>query len=133
MDVFSPRLLLGLFARLRFGNSRSVAFYLGLTPRQVQSGDQDPERRIHKAGALRYLLVQCAQRVLGPFGPDSDLRRWGQALARRGRKNAKKRAVVAVARKLAVLLHRLWVSGEVYEPIRTATVGRAPASLSRSV
>jgi transposase len=66
MDVFSPRLLLGLFARLRFGNSRSVAFYLGLTPRQVQSGDQDPERRIHKAGALRYLLVQCAQRVLGP-------------------------------------------------------------------
>jgi transposase len=58
--------------------------------------------------------------VLGPFGEDSDLRRWGQKLAARGGKNAKKRAVVAVARKLAVLLHRLWVSGEVYEPLRNS-------------
>jgi hypothetical protein len=57
---------------------------------------------------------------LGPFGKDSDLRRWGQRLAERGGKNAKKRAVVAVARKLAVLLHRLWVSGEVYEPLRNS-------------
>jgi transposase len=128
--ITALRYILTLEDPLRFRTSRSVAFYLGLTPRQVQSGDQDPERHIHKAGdqALRYLLVQCAQRVLGPFGPDSDLRRWGLALACRGRKNAKKRAVVAVARKLAVLLHRLWVSGEVYEPIRTATVG----TLSRS-
>jgi transposase len=64
------------------------------------------------------LMVQGAHYILGPFGEDSDLRRWGQKLAERGRKNAKKRAVVAVARKLAVLLQRLWVSGEVYEPLR---------------
>jgi hypothetical protein len=57
---------------------------------------------------------------LGPFGADSDLRRWGLKLAARGGKNGKKRAVVAVARKLAVLLHRLWVSGEVYEPLRNS-------------
>ena len=63
---------------------------------------------------LRTLLVQGAHYILGPFGEDSDLRRWGKKLAERGGKNAKKRAVVAVARKLAVLLHRLWVSGEVY-------------------
>jgi transposase len=69
---------------------------------------------------LRTLLVQGAHYILGPFGEDSDLRRWGQKLAARGGKNAKKRAVVAVARKLAVLLHRLWVSGEVYEPLRNS-------------
>jgi len=64
--------------------------------------------------------VQGAHYILGPFGEDSDLRRWGQKLAARGGKNGKKRAVVAVARKLAVLLHRLWVSGEVYEPLRNS-------------
>ena len=63
-------------------------------------------------------MVQGAHYILGPFGQDSDLRRWGLKLAERGGKNAKKRAVVAVARKLAVLLHKLWVSGEVYEPLR---------------
>ena len=63
-------------------------------------------------------LSAAAHYILGPFGEDSDLRRWGLRLAERGGKNAKKRAVVAVARKLAVLLHRLWVSGEVYEPLR---------------
>jgi transposase len=66
---------------------------------------------------VRKLLVQCAHHILGPFGPDSDLRRWGLGLAKGG-KNAKKRALVAVARKLAVLLPKLWVSGEVYEPLR---------------
>jgi transposase len=66
---------------------------------------------------VRKLLVQCAHHILGPFGQDSDLRRWGLELAARGGKNAKKRALVAVARKLAVLLHKLWVSGEVYEPL----------------
>jgi len=82
----------------------------------------DPELRITKAGdrRLRRLLVQAAQYILGPFGPDTDLRRWGLELASRGRKNAKKRAVVAVARKLAVLMHRLWVTAEVYEPLRQA-------------
>ena len=69
---------------------------------------------------LRTMLVQGAHYILGPFGADSDLRRWGLKLAARGGKSAKKRAVVAVARKLAVLLHRLWVSGEVYEPLRNS-------------
>ncbi len=104
----------------RFRKSRSLGAYLGLQPRRSQSGDKDPELRITKAGDadLRRLLVNGAHYVLGPFGPDTDLRRWGLALAARGRKNAKKRALVAVARKLAVLLHRLWVTGEVYEPLR---------------
>jgi len=69
---------------------------------------------------LRTMLVQGAHYILGPFGEDSDLRRWGLKLAARGGKSAKKRAVVAVARKLAVLLHRLWVSGEVYEPLHNS-------------
>ena len=69
---------------------------------------------------LRRLLVGSAQYILGPFGPDCDLRRWGLKLAARGGKNAKKRAVVAVARKLAVLLHRLWVTGAGYDPFRNA-------------
>jgi len=104
----------------RFKSSRAIGPYLGLRPRQSQSGDQDPELRITKAGDtdLRRLLVGSAHYILGPFGPDTDLRRWGLALAARGKKNAKKRAVVAVARKLAVLLHRLWVTAEVYEPLR---------------
>ena len=66
---------------------------------------------------LRTLLVQGAQHILGPFGPDCDLRRWGLKLAERGGRNSKKRAIVATARKLAVLLHHLWVSGEVYKPL----------------
>ena len=63
-------------------------------------------------------MVQGAHYILGPFGQDSDL--WlGIEAGRVGGKNAKKRAVVAVARKLAVLLHKLWVSGEDYEPLRS--------------
>jgi transposase len=105
----------------RFRKSRALGAYVGLQPRRSQSGDNDPELRITKAGDedLRRLLVNAAHYILGPFGPDTDLRRWGLALAARGRKNAKKRALIAVARKLAVLLHRLWVTGEVYEPLRT--------------
>jgi transposase len=107
----------------RFSKSRAVGPYLGLGPRRSQSGDHDPELRIAKTGDphLRRLLVGSAQYILGPFGPDTDLRRWGLQLAGRGGKNAKKRAVVAVARKLGVLLHRLWVTGEVYEPLRNST------------
>jgi transposase len=104
----------------RFGKSRDVGPYLGLVPKQEDSGDSQPQLRISKAGdmMLRRLLVGSAQYILGPFGPDTDLRRYGLQLCERGGKNAKKRAAVAVARKLAVLLHRLWVSGEVYEPLR---------------
>ena len=106
---------------MRFPTSRSVGTYLGLVPKQRDSGRSEPQLRISKAGdpELRRLLVGSAQYILGPFGPDTELRRWGLKLAERGGKAAKKRAVVAVARKLAVLLHRLWLTGEVYEPIRT--------------
>ena len=103
----------------RFKKSRAVGAYLGLVPATDRSGDSDPQKRISKEGdeMLRKLLVGSAHYVLGPFGKDSDLRRHGEKVASRGAKNAKKRAVVAVARKLAVLLHRLWVTGEVYEPL----------------
>jgi transposase len=113
----------------RFSRSRDVGAYLGLRPRQDQSGDVDKQLRITKAGdsLLRKLLVQCAHRVLSDNGPDTDLKRWGLRLAERGGKAAKKRAVVAVARKLAVLLHRLWVTGEVYEPLRNAERATAAA------
>jgi transposase len=103
----------------RFEKSRSVGAYLGLVPASDRSGESDPQKRISKEGdeMLRKLLVSGAHYVLGPFGSDSDLRRHGEKIASRGGKNAKKRAVVAVARKLAVLLHRLWVSGELYDPL----------------
>jgi transposase len=106
----------------RFERSRSVGAYLGLVPATDQSGDRDPQRRISKEGdeMLRKLLVGSAHYILGPFGSDSDLRRHGEKIASRGGKNAKKRAVVAVARKLSVLLHRLWISGEVYDPLYNA-------------
>jgi transposase len=106
----------------RFERSRSVGAYLGLVPASDRSGDRDPQKRISKEGdeMLRKLLVSGAHYVLGPFGSDSDLRRHGEKIAARGGKNSKKRAVVAVARKLAVLLHSLWISGEVYEPLRNA-------------
>jgi transposase len=105
---------------IRFAVSRAVGAYLGLVPARRQSGASDPQLRITKEGdgLVRRLLVQSAQYILGPFGPDCDLKRFGLELARRGGANAKKRAVVAVARKLAVLLHHLWRSGEVYEPTR---------------
>ncbi len=104
----------------RIKDSRDVGAYFGLCPRRSQSGACDPELRITKAGDrdMRRHLVQCAQQMLGPFGKDSDLRRWGLALAGRGGKTAKKKAVIAVARKLAVLLHTLWKTGSVYEPLR---------------
>lgn len=103
----------------RFARSRSVGSYLGLRPRQRDSGEQRPQLRITKAGdaLLRRLLVTAAHYILGPFGPDTALRRHGLRIAQRGGSAAKKRAIVAVARKLAVLLHRLWVSGEVYQPL----------------
>jgi len=106
----------------RFPKSREVGCFLGLRPGRRNSGESEPQKSISKEGDryLRTMMVQGAHYILGPFGEDSDLRRWGLKLAERGGKNAKKRAVVAVARKLAVLLHRLWVSGEVYEPLRNS-------------
>jgi transposase len=106
----------------RFERSRSVGAYLGLVPARDQSGESDPQRHISKEGdeMLRKLLVGSAHYILGPFGSDSDLRRHGEKIASRGGKNAKKRGVVATARKLSVLLHRLWITAEVYEPLYNA-------------
>jgi transposase len=106
----------------RFATSRSVGAYFGLVPRRHQSGRRDPQLRITKTGdrMVRRLLVNAAQYILGPFGPPCDLRRWGETLMSRGGASAKQRAVVAVARKLATVLHRLWVSGAPYEPVRMA-------------
>lgn len=106
----------------RFQHSRDVGCYLGLQPKRDQSGESNPELGISKEGDgyLRKLLVQGAQYILGRRGPDTDLKRFGIKIAKKGKKKAKRRAVVAVARKLAVLLHRLWVSGALYEPLREA-------------
>ncbi len=103
----------------RFRSSRMVGAYLGLTPARDQSGQSDPQKGISKEGdrLMRRLLVQSGHYILGPFGVDSDLRRHGETIAQRGGKSTKKRAAVAVARKLAVVLHRLWVSHAVYVPL----------------
>ncbi len=116
--------------KTRFKSSRQVGAYLGLRPKKDQSGETDKQSRITKAGdtSSRRLLVNCANYIPGPFGADSELRRWGLMLAERGGKNARGRAKVAVARKLAVLMHRLWVTGEEYQAMgykrKTATSTR---------
>ena len=114
----------------RFRKSRDVGSYLGLQPGRRNSGQSEPQMHISKEGDpyLRTLLVQGAQHILGPFGPDCDLRRWGLKLAERGGRNAKKRAIIATARKLAVLLHHLWASGEVYEPLHNSQRAIAAAA-----
>lgn len=106
----------------RFEKSRMVGSFLGMRPKQQESGESKPQLGITKAGDvyLRKTLVNCAHHILGPKGRDCDLRRFGLRICERGGKNAKKRAVIAVARKLAVLLHRLWITGEVYEPLRNS-------------
>jgi transposase len=106
--------------RERFQNSRDVGCYVGLRPKRSESGQSQPQLRITKEGDLylRKMLVQGAHLILNRRGPDTDLKRWGLKLAERGGRNQKKRAVVAVARKLAILLHRLWVTAEVYQPLR---------------
>ncbi len=114
----------------RFRKSRDVGCYLGLQPGRRNSGQSEPQMHISKEGDpyLRTLLVQGAHHILGPFGADSDLRRWGLKLAERGGKSGKKRAIIAVARKLAILLHHLWVSGELYEPLRNSKQRAMPAA-----
>lgn len=102
----------------RFRKSRMVGAFLGLRAKRDQSGETDKKLGITRAGDkyLRSLLVGSANHILGPFGKDSALRRWGLRLVERGGRGAKKRAVAAVARKLAVILHRMWVTGEKYNP-----------------
>jgi transposase len=129
-DLIATAYVLTIEDPHRFRKSRDAGCFVGLQPGRRNSGNSEPQMRISKEGDeyLRTLLVQGAHYILGPFGKDSDLRRWGQKLSARGGKNAKKRAVVAVARKLAVLLHRLWVSGEVYEPLRNSQKAMSPAA-----
>ncbi len=111
----------------RFPKTREIGAFLGLVPRRRDSGDRQPQLQITKAGdmALRRVLIQAAHYILGPFGADSDLRRWGLRYAESGAGNAKKRALVAVARRLAVLMLALWKSGEVYEPLRHVRAAEA--------
>jgi hypothetical protein len=111
--------LLTLEDKARFKKSRAVRAFIGFNPKQDQSGDIDKQLGITKAGDtfLRRLAGNSANFILGPFGEDSDLRRWGLQLAQRGGKNAKRRAKVAVARKLVVLMHQLWVTEEEYKPL----------------
>jgi transposase len=118
--------------RDRFQKSRDVGCYVGLRPKRSESGQSQPQLRITKEGDvyLRKMLVQGAHYILGYRGPDTDLRRWGLGLASHGGKNAKKRAIVAVARKLGILLHRLWVTGEVYEPLRNSQAGKRPRTVA---
>ncbi len=119
--------ILSIEDQKRFAKSRQVGPFLGLTPRRDQSGRVDKQLPITKAGnrCLRRLLVGSAQYILEPFGPDSELRRHGLSIAVRGGKNGKRRAAVAMARKLSVLLHRLWVSEQDYEPFYSKVYKKA--------
>jgi transposase len=119
--------ILTLQSHARFRTSRSVGAFCGLVPRVNQSGDFSPELRISKAGSpfLRRLLCQAAQYILGPFGDDCDLRRYGLRIAGSDNKTRKRKAVIAVCRKLAVLMHRLWSRGEVYDPLYNTRLAQA--------
>jgi transposase len=114
----------------RFPKSRDAGCYVGLQPGRRNSGQSERQLHITREGDsyLRMVLAQGAQHILGPFGEDSDLRRWGLKLAERGGRNGKKRAIVAVARKLAVLLHHLWISCEAYEPLHNSRKHRRVAA-----
>jgi len=116
----------------RFADSQRVGSWLGLCPKSHASGDSAPQLSISRAGnpELRRLLVQCAHYILGPFGKPSDLRSFGERLVARGGRASKKKAVVAVARKLAVLLHRLWSSQAAYDPHYSETKKAAVAAVA---
>jgi transposase len=121
--ILSLTFVLTLENPWRFESGRQVSAFVGLVPRKKSSGKSDPQMHITKAGdrELRRLLVLAANYILGRFGPDCDLRRFGMKIAGSGTdKAAKKRARVAVARKLAVLMHHLWRTGEIYDPLYMA-------------
>ena len=107
----------------KFRKSRDVGCFFGFRPQQKESGERSPQLGITKAGdrIMRRIVVQSAQYMLGPFGKDCALRRWGLAIALRGGSSAKKRAVIAVARKLVILMHRLWTTQEPFDATRGLT------------
>jgi transposase len=127
-DLTALTFVLTLGDTARFKSGRDVGAFFGLVPGRDQSGGRDPQMRITKCGdaMVRTLLVQCAHRVLSARAPDTDLRRFGEKLAAHGGKAAKKRAVVATARKLAVLMFALLRNGEVYEPLRNSAAPTTP-------
>ena len=127
--------VLVLGSATRFKKSRQVGAYLGLCPKVTQSGEQDPQNHISKMGNefMRRLLVQSAQYITGPFGEDSTLRRVGLRLMASGGARGKKRAVIAVARRLAVTMHCLWKTGEVYERLRDAPAPVEPVATGLTV
>ncbi len=106
----------------RIDKTRDVGAYLGMVPKRDQSGRLDKELSISKCGNayLRRLLVSAAQYMLGPFGEECDLKTRGLRLAERGGRGAKKKAVVATARKLSVVMLGVWKNQTDYEPIRKA-------------
>ena len=114
----------------RFVKSRDAGCYIGLQPARPNSGTCQPQLHITKQGDpyLRSPLIESANHILGPLGADSDLRRWGLTLAARGAALGKKRALVGVARRLAVVLHHLWATGEVYQPLHQTTSAATPAA-----
>lgn len=132
-QVYGVGILIGLTYILtiedaeRFQHSRDVGAFLGIQPKQRESGDSQPELGISKTGdrLLRSYLVQAAHCMLRQGAPDSDLRAWGLGKMGAGGKRAKRRALVGMARKLAVLLHRLWVMGEVYDPLYNRKAAQA--------
>lgn len=111
----------------RFKSSRDAAAFLGLCPKQHQSGSMNKSLGITKCGDrfTRRLLVHSAHYILGHFGEDCDLRRFGERLTKRGGKAAKKRAAVAVARKLAVVMHRIWANQSEYKPFVNSPIAAA--------
>ena len=127
-DLTALAFVLSLDDPRRFKKSRDVGPFVGLTPKKHASGEKDPQLSITRSGNpyLRRILVQAAHYILGPFGPDALLRRYGRRISERGGKHAKKRAAVAVARKLAVLLHRLWLSEVPYDPWYRSKVTAPP-------
>lgn len=119
----SLALCLAIGDETRFKKNRAIGAYFGLTPKCDQSGDSNKELKISKAGNryIRSLLVNCAQHILGIFGKDSNLKRFGERIMNRGKgKKFKKKAVVAVSRKLSVLLLRLYKTGEEYIPLKNS-------------
>lgn len=118
MDGIGPITALAFKAEIdnskRFENSKDVAAYLGLTPSQYSSGEVFRQGRISKQGSkqVRCLLVEAATVLLMRCKTWSKLKAWGLKLLR---KKGKKKAIIAVARKMAVILHRMLITGKEFE------------------